>query len=515
MSRKIESDLFYLIKSLTKSERKSFKQFVNFTSGEKKYLRLFELIDKQSDYNEDVIRKRLGTEKISTHFPLLKNYLLELILKSLHLHHSGKTIESEIQGLLAKADVCHKKGLIKLRNKLWDKVKRIANKYENYDGLLQLLNKKTSLISLTTNELFKDHEIVVEKIKSKKEYRQLIYTALQIYLKGSIREDGAKVQWNKIMLHPLLDKNHIPDGYEENRSYHFLWQLYYAKKNDLESNIYHSELMMQHLESRKDLLMENKAMYINGMGNLITAKVYGHQMGDATEALYRLIKILKWELNVIEKESVNDTITLGYCNVLHGFMTIKNFDKGNTIALQAQAFINNHNSKHSFIKSTLFFNLSTFYLITGNLKKALFWNNSLLNEPIKNNSEDVHAFGRIKNLILHYELKHDELMPYIIRSTFRFLYKRMKVYKTEDTILQFIRKKLPKGNSSKERIEFFKELKTELEKITKDPYEAEAIEIFDFISWLESKIENRPFADIVKEKPIRVYSQLISVTKRK
>ncbi len=39
----------------------------------------------------------------------------------------------------------------------------------------------------------------------------------------------------------------------------------------------------------------------------------------------------------------------------------------------------------------------------------------------------------------------------------------------------------------------FKKLKT-------DPYEKGAFEYFDFISWLESKIENRPFAEIIKEK---------------
>ena len=39
----------------------------------------------------------------------------------------------------------------------------------------------------------------------------------------------------------------------------------------------------------------------------------------------------------------------------------------------------------------------------------------------------------------------------------------------------------------------FKELKTELEEIFKDHFEKEALAYFDFISWLKSKIENRPF----------------------
>ena len=36
--------------------------------------------------------------------------------------------------------------------------------------------------------------------------------------------------------------------------------------------------------------------------------------------------------------------------------------------------------------------------------------------------------------------------------------------------------------------------------LSKDPYESRAFEHFDFISWLESKIEKRPFVEIVREK---------------
>ena len=55
-------------------------------------------------------------------------------------------------------------------------------------------------------------------------------------------------------------------------------------------------------------------------------------------------------------------------------------------------------------------------------------------------------------------------------------------------------------DKTKKIIEAFKKLKTEIENITKNPFEKQAIDYFDFISWIESKIENRSFAEIVKEK---------------
>ena len=45
----------------------------------------------------------------------------------------------------------------------------------------------------------------------------------------------------------------------------------------------------------------------------------------------------------------------------------------------------------------------------------------------------------------------------------------------------------------------FKELKAEMENILRDPEHQSTIYYFDFISWIESKIRNRPFAEVVQE----------------
>ncbi len=83
---------------------------------------------------------------------------------------------------------------------------------------------------------------------------------------------------------------------------------------------------------------------------------------------------------------------------------------------------------------------------------------------------------------------------------YHYLKKKTRLYKAETSILDFMRKKIPKISNEKDLIAAFKELQTELEEIMRDPFEAKVLDYFDFISWLESKIQKRPFADIVKEK---------------
>ncbi|MDQ3193745.1 MAG: hypothetical protein M3P82_01970, partial [Bacteroidota bacterium] len=68
-------------------------------------------------------------------------------------------------------------------------------------------------------------------------------------------------------------------------------------------------------------------------------------------------------------------------------------------------------------------------------------------------------------------------------------------------VLNFL-KKTPGVVSLKELAPHFEELRDNLIDITEDPYERIALDYFDFVSWLESKIEKKTFADVIKAKSI-------------
>jgi hypothetical protein len=97
------------------------------------------------------------------------------------------------------------------------------------------------------------------------------------------------------------------------------------------------------------------------------------------------------------------------------------------------------------------------------------------------------------------ELGNSELLPYIMRSTHRFLEQKKKLYKFENVFLEFI-KKMSNYPDEKDVVKYYKELKIELEALANDPFERRAFEYFDFISWAESKVSNKTFAQIVQQK---------------
>ncbi|MEZ4950160.1 MAG: hypothetical protein R2784_12335 [Saprospiraceae bacterium] len=64
--------------------------FANIQEGEKNYLKLFDLVSNQEEYDEESVKEAFKGEKIVNSLHVTKNYLVKLILKSLKLYYSGQ-----------------------------------------------------------------------------------------------------------------------------------------------------------------------------------------------------------------------------------------------------------------------------------------------------------------------------------------------------------------------------------------------------------------------------------------
>ncbi|MBI2268860.1 MAG: hypothetical protein HYU69_00725 [Bacteroidetes bacterium] len=494
--------LFDLIKSLTPSEKKSLTLYINYYStGDKKYLHLFEMIDSTHNYDERIIGQKLKDKNILTPLPKIKNYLLALILKALRFHYSGKSIEGKIRDYFADIEICHNKGLKTLRNNIIKKTKKLTGQFEKQEARLQVLNKEWGLglnLQKDTALLIEQEQISVQ-IASVRTYKSLIYSVHKLLKHGDIRDKMIKTEWIKIIKHPLMISTNEPTDFESNYYYHTIYNVYYEKLNEFKKGRDHLETLLKNMESRPELLMEHVAKYMSVLNNFVAILCANKELNRAEDILNKLLLIQNWKLGQEEKNILTDNITIAYSNLLFGYLLVKAFDAGERMAQDAIFFMQTHNARVVY-KTALFVNLSGLYLYTGNYYQARIWNNNILNELPGNCREGDYVIAKILNLIIHYELEQDDLLTYIVRSTYLFLLKRKRLYKTEDVLLRFIRNKLPGSNSRKELINFFKDLKMELQEITKDPFEAKALEYFDFISWLDSKIQNRPFMEVVKEK---------------
>jgi hypothetical protein len=135
----------------------------------------------------------------------------------------------------------------------------------------------------------------------------------------------------------------------------------------------------------------------------------------------------------------------------------------------------------------IYLNIFRVYTVLEDYNNSLKYINLVLNHPQIDVRKDVEWYGRILNLLVHYELKNFTLLEYMIKSTYRFLIRGNKLYKLETLILKFI-KRLPHVHNDKELAENLEILQKDMKELKKDPFERNAFLVFDFEGWTIKKI---------------------------
>ena len=130
MTNDQKDNLFVLVKSLTKSEKRQFTLYVGrMDSNENsKFLNLFHLLEKMNRYDEKIIlNKGIVTKQQLSN---LKAHLYKQILVSLRMNPMHKNIRISIREQLDFATILYQKGLYKQSLKILEKSKLLANKHQ-------------------------------------------------------------------------------------------------------------------------------------------------------------------------------------------------------------------------------------------------------------------------------------------------------------------------------------------------------------------------------------------------
>ena len=138
MPNRNTDELFQLIQSLSKSEKRIFKLHVKRISGsdDLKILALFDALDSMAEYDEEkLLRKNSSIQK--QQLSNIKAYLYKQILSS--LTHSSPDIETQLSEQIIYARLLYNKGLYMQALKMLDKVKLLARTNNQSTYRLQAL----------------------------------------------------------------------------------------------------------------------------------------------------------------------------------------------------------------------------------------------------------------------------------------------------------------------------------------------------------------------------------------
>lgn len=505
---KASDDLFQLIKSLTKPEKRYFKLFSHIQSGGKNYLKLFDAIDKQKNYNEVSIKTLFKKEKFIIQLTRTKGYLYELLLKSLKNFHAHGSTDAQLKGMISDIQMLYEKRMYAQCEKRISQAKRLAVKYEKYLPLLEILTwqievmQASYFIGKEERQIESAHREILGYLDHYRNINDYILLSNKIFLKvskkGFIRSASEKKELQKLFDKRLSGSS---DSYEESFYYYQSKGVYSYLNMDYKNASIHTSKLVALMESRPAITKEKITQYSAVLNNLCIYQIALKKFNDAEETIQKL-----WAITPKQKLHAHEIRFVIINLELLLYTASGNFETGVKLAERIEKEKELYSVKNLYEKFETQMNYRTAYMYFGakNYKMTNFFLNKILNRKEIDVRSDIRCFTLIISLIVHYEMGHHDLLEYTIKSDYRYLQKKNRLYKFESLLLEFFKKYLTKSFSKKELTPKFISLKQNIQTVIKDPLENNALNLFDLLSWIDSKIENRSFAEIVKEKAARV-----------
>jgi tetratricopeptide (TPR) repeat protein len=505
---KPSTELFELIKSLTKSEKRFFKLTSSLQSGEKNYLKIFDAIDKQKDYDEETIKKQFGRQTFIKHFPSEKNHLYKLILKSLRAYHSDNSISSVLKQEIKNIEILYKKALFRECNKFLIRAKKVAIQHEKFYYWFELISWEKQLLEEAyeagefgqdLDALIKEEQEVIEKLRNLAEYHVLYSRVNYVFRSGGYARNDEQ---QKIV--DEISQNYLIKGKNTALSTRAATICYYIKglcastQRNYDESFRHFLRVKQILDNNSLIRKDLAKRYVRTLSNLLYCYIDSHAFAKSFELIEKMRDLNKQKgFNTIDVQV--KVFTSSYIAELMIYDKMGDYDKGvailDDIIYGIEEFGDKINKEQEIV---FYYNLAYTYFGAGTYNRALFWINKVMNDNEQHLRQDIYSFSRLFNLVIHFELGNYDLLEYIIKSTLRYLNKRQKSYAVESILLKHL-KKLSRLSSDPEELKAqFIKLKGELNEAFEDKSENVVLEYFDFSAWVDAHIEGVPFAEVKK-----------------
>lgn len=504
---KPSSELFKLIKSLTKSEKRFFKLSSALQAGEKNYLKIFDYIEKQENYDEDELKKAFEQEIFIKHLPSEKNHLYRLILKSLRVYYSEQSASSILKQELKNVEILYNKALYRECEKFVQRAKAIAKENEEFYYWYELIAWEKRLLEAAYEEgefgrdldtLMAEEEEVISKLRNLAEY-QVIYSKINLIFRSggfTRNEQERKIVEGIADYHLIKGKNTALSTRASSMCY-YIKGLCAATNRNYEDSFQFFNRTRDILDNNPKIKEDLGHRYVATLSHLLRCYIDNRQF-DESERMIQDLRELEGKKGFNSTDISLRIFTVSYNAEFALYHAMGNFTKAAQLITQVDQRTADLDDKISKEQMVLFqYNKAYTYFGNGDFKKALSTLNEVLNDNEQRLRQDIYSFARIFNLIIHYELENYEFLEYVIKSTNRYLSKHDRDYEIENAVIRHVRK-LAKSSNGAQRVEILEKMKSEIDELMKDQQERVILEYFHLPAWIDSKLSKGDFAQAIK-----------------
>ena len=511
MSNRFSDILFQLIHSLEKAEKRHFKLYIKRSSAKEdlKIVQLFDAIDKMQDSDEAILMKKLPFIT-KPQLANLKTHLYKQVLASLRLLKSTENIDLQLSEHLDYARLLYNKGLKIQALRILEKAKELAKANQKFNFLVQALSleKKIETLHITRSSTEKTEVLAKEAMEiSGHVYRvtKLSNLALLLYrwyvINGHARNENDEKDIKKFFKDSLpADIKEINGFYEELYLYQsYCWYafirqdfLMYYRYSQKWVDIFNEQPLMKSVET---------GHYIKGLHTLLNAHFDLRNFEQFDIALKHFEAFAK-----TDAASHHDnfrTHTSIYINSakINGHLMKGTFKDGVALIPHIEDKLHEYDlfvDRHRILVFT--YKFASLHFGNGNYSAAIDYLLKIMNGPVDLRI-DLQCYARLLMLMSHFEMGNYDIMESLIKSVYRFMAKMKNLTVVEEEMFKFVRHSF----GVHPRL-----LKPELEKflnkikhLEKNRFETRAFAYLDVISWVESKVYNKPMSEIIYTKYLK------------
>lgn len=390
-------------------------------NGRNNYLKLYDAIAEQKQYEEKALIDKFKDEKFTNNFPMAKNYLYNIILKSLRYYHSGDNSEYRIRECLDRFDILFNKCLFHQCIKMINKAESLAKKYQLTDMQLPVLNRKLQLIKMNffnyskneVNNILTNYMTAIEKTKNYYLYNQALIDLLQLEKQSGLLISGdLKKRFDYVTRRPLLqDPDHAASLWAK-ETFHAIWGQYYRIKNEQNYHNYHTDQTIRFFKQNPEYIKEWPWLYL-------------YHLFQRVKLIFQRPQELKSILDHMEKIPESSPLVQtfkifinNYCNFYLYFST---FDPAYKINPTRELKKLDHLDRSLFPshRINLTFVFAFYAFAHGNYSSSLKIMHPLFTNTTYKNHKPLYYNAILLRVMNHYGLKNWDLVEQLSKTNYK------------------------------------------------------------------------------------------------
>jgi tetratricopeptide (TPR) repeat protein len=388
-----------------------------------------------------------------------------------------------------------------------DKMKEMARSNEQLTYLQQALffEKKIEGLFITRSMREKAQQLSKESDETNSQLalvNRLSNLSLQLYgwyiAHGHVRNQKETDELKKFLEDNLPEETKNAQGFYE-RLYLYQSYCWYAFiRQDFLQYYRYTQKWVDLFAEYPHMYDLETAHYIKGMHNLMGAHFDLRNAKKLQESIEEFEKFS--HRKVVKENEINRVLVFVYLATsrINSYFLEGNFSEGLKQVPNIEEKLKEFElyiDRHRIL--VFYYKIACLYFGAGKNEKAIQYLNKIINWKVDLRT-DLQCYARLLHLIAHYELGNFDLLEYLTKSVYRFMAKMESLSAVEEEMFHFLRRSF-QVNAHALRLEFEKLLE-KLKKYENNPLETRAFSYLDVISWLESKINNVPVQDVIREK---------------